>query len=1446
MISAPTWVTANGAQEYLTESKDNYYQKEGTLGEWIGKLADDLGYKSGLINEITPDDLKNALWGKSQNGNAKVQARTDKNGDRIRAAVDLTFSAPKSVSIMLELARAINDKELANKLINAHQNAVNNTLDKIEQLVQSRQTHNGQTQTVQTGKALIGTFIHDVSRPVTDEKGNVTVDPSLHTHSIVMNMTKLDNGEYRAIETQKIMDNYIKLGQQYRNDLASNLKELGYEIKVTDAKKGFFELKQIDEKAIVEFSKRSEQANDEDLIKKLKTKYPGASESEIKQMAVYATREWKGKIDRHKVTQDNLKRAEELGIDIKKALAPTLEIKNLTQDEKEQLKSEELASAKEAVINATKALSDETSIFEKNDILQIAGKFALKDGLSSKVLENAINEQQKTQETGSQLINFKEDFYITKEMLEKERAIISALKQENEVMPVFSKTGAKNEVDRYSKFQEDKTGFGLTSGQIESTELILSSSSQIIGVQGDAGTGKTTMLKAVNELSQESGIKLFGLSYTGKAASEIEKATASEITMNEAGIESSTIASFLLKIENLTDSEKINFQNTKLIIDEASMIGTKDTYKLVRFAQETGSQLIFMGDLKQFKSITAGDMFKLMQDNGMQTAQMNQVLRQKDRILKSVVKELNGYNTDEAFKILDDAGKIKEVQDDKIFETVKDNYFKNHQEDQVLLSDKDIHKNNLILTNTNKIKDELNQTIRENLKKENLIAAQDILFSTKESNRLSPSQKYMSENYSFAGEKKVNKDSILTSKGDLIFLQDDIADLKKGSEFRVIGRNDETNTITVMNEEVTNPIEINLNSYGHAIQSYTEKERSFSVGEKIVFEKNDKKLGVKNGNTAEILSIENGNIVVKMDEGQKIGFNINEYSYLNHGYAVTNHKAQGQTSKNVIAVMDAKAQNFNSFYVAATRAVENLTILTNDKEMLQDKINLNEVKYNYHDFDKVIAQESKERESLKNKRVERKANLTNTLNTGKITTLLKKEDVKSAAKEIENIKENLSDAQLESLENKLNKTAKQKSKKNYTRLTTDEVEKLKQMTIDELRTTHPGPVLESLGIPYAIKYGRVVFKSHVEKHASSNLYIDKGTGEWKFKNFGTGSNGTIENAVMEITGMTYKDALNYSIGALGIPNYLEQRFTEIKKENEPKTPLVLKQEYLKKIKKLKKENLNFAKETSSNSHVIKIEEIKQDDNEVIAFLRKRGVEKVPDGFYKITGQFNVKDKSYQNIGIGVLTGETKNSHNLNLQTVGADIHLLKPINKQDGSILKTLNFGNKDITLLNNKEDNQNIAVFESKMDYAAAFSQNKEEFQKTTTIIANGTGNFFKVAQKLIDIKVKDKELTFYNQNDAAGSLFVEQIAENSHINRFNYIKYDESEKGQDVNDLIKNKREVASRIKKGQSLDDFKQESMLQKLKKKNDIIKDKINVNSLQNLNARNNKDIRELMR
>ncbi|RXJ76882.1 hypothetical protein CRU86_06930, partial [Aliarcobacter skirrowii] len=364
-------------------------------------------------------------------------------------------------------------------------------------------------------------------------------------------------------------------------------------------------------------------------------------------------------------------------------------------------------------------------------------------------------------------------------------------------------------------------------------------------------------------------------------------------------------------------------------------------------------------------------------------------------------------------------------------------------------------------------------------------------------------------------------------------------------------------------------------------------------------------------------------------------------------------------------------------------------------------------------------------------------------------------------------------------------------------ISSNEIETLKQMTLDELRSTNPKPVLDALGITYKEQYGRLTFKAHAERTASSNMYLDK-AGEWKYKNFSTGAGGTVENVIMDITGMQYKEALNYATTTLGTRNYLDERFEDVKYENS-----ILKEEHLEKIKKLKEANINYQKESSSESKVVKIEEIYSTDKEVMEFLSKRGIENIADGFYKITGQYEVNGKTFYNTGIGVLTNE----HNIdsNLEEVGADIHLLKPITLKNGNVLKTMSFGNKDITVINNKDINNKIAIFESKMDYAAAYSQDIEKFENTTSIIANGTGNYFKIIQELEKLNAKDKEVLIYNQNDKAGDIFVAQILAQSKINKFDFIKYSPGEDGKDINDLIKDKVNIEDRFLKNNTLIDF-----------------------------------------
>ena len=911
MISTPTWITSTAAEQYHLQNQDNYYQKEGDLGTWQGKGAEILGLND---KSIDAEIFKNLLEGKDPAGlNQIVNVKTNENGEKIRAALDLTFSAPKSVSVLYEAALANGDTELANQIKEAHENAVSEILKEIEKnYAAARITQDGETKLEHTNNLVIAKFTHEIARPV-NENGKTIVDPSLHTHALVLNMTQI-NGKWKAIETKEIFQNYIKMGQLYRNELASKLKNLGFEIEVTNANKGFFEVKGINKEVLEEFSKRSEQIDE--LVEDLKKQYPDKSENELRQLAAWKTREWKGEIDRKALLEANKERFEKVCLTLNK-------VKEL-QNNISLLNSNEIQNkTNEAIENAVKALSEQESIFKKEEILEKAAKFGLKDAISFTELKEAFNNflQEK------KLISLTKKYFTTKEIIKAEREIVDSLKHKNAVENIFSKKEAIEKLNEYSQLKKEATGFELTKGQKEAAALILSSKDLVIGIQGDAGTGKTTMLKAVNELNQNK-VKIIGLSYTGKAASEIEKATTSKKSLENAGIKSQTIASFLGQIDKFTKEDLREFKNAKLIVDEASMLGSKDMKKLIDFAKAAKAQIVLIGDVKQFKAIQAGDPFSLLQENGMKTAKMSEILRQKDATLKKAVNYLNQFNAEKAFKVLND--KIIETNDPVKNITQEFLNKKALKNTDNLISLKNLD-DKLIITNTNKLKNELNETIRKELKEKSLIDKQDFTFKVRENARLTPSQAFLSDNYE-AGQK--------------IFIQKEIKELglRAGEEFEIIKKDDEKNTIFIKKGGEFK--EINLKQYGLNLQVYNEFEKNFSIGEKIVFEKNDKKLKVNNGETGIIKNIdENGNIVVEKD-GKEIKFNINEYNYLNHGYALTTYKSQGQTSKNVIAYLDAKTQNFNSFYVTVTRAQEDIKIFTNDKELLKDMVQLEQEKFN--------------------------------------------------------------------------------------------------------------------------------------------------------------------------------------------------------------------------------------------------------------------------------------------------------------------------------------------------------------------------------------------------------------------------------------------------------------------------------------------------------------------
>lgn len=958
MIATPTWGTSSSILEYHKESQDNYYRQEGDLGVWQGKAAKALGF----TGAVTEKDLQNALLGKNAQGEkALKQVSIGKDGERERAGLDLTFNAPKSVSIAYELAKATGNEELAKAILDIHNDAVTKSLNGIEnKYAQSRQTKDGITEHIDTKNLAIAKFQHDTARPVTDEKGNVSVDPSLHTHAVIMNMTKSSDGTYKAIESKQIFEHYMAEGMNYRATMAAELQKAGFEITITDENKGFYEIsltgdKAKDEKLLESLSQRSAQI--EEALPGLREKYPYKTESELKQMAAHQTREFKGEIDRDKVRADNLQRAESLGMGAQNIndLAQNIQqqketFANMTPEQKEAKEFTELHKAKDVVAAAIVAITQEKSAFKIEEVTELSQKFLLSDAISPDILKKAIQEQFKDK-SDLRLLNIGNKHYTTREILTQEKQILDHLKESKDIYKAsHSKSAAKRELTEYSS----KQTHSLTKGQLESAAHILSSKDLIIGIQGDAGTGKTAMLKAVNELKGDT--KVYGLSYTGKAAKEIENATKekqkeqnSDQMLKSSGIESATLASFLNKVES-GKLDKAEFRGAKLIVDEASMLGIKDANKLLSFAKDAGAQVVMIGDVKQFKAINAGDPFSLMQNNNMETQNMSEVIRQKDKTLIAAVAQLNNYNTDKAFEILDKANIIHELKgNESVIDKIKEDYFAYHEKadkDKVndtvaIASVKDTIKNNVILTQTNKVKDELNKTIREEMKERELVSKEDFTFKTRESAGLTPAQKYFAANYKEAT-------NIFLQSDVYIYDGNKVDKLAKGKEYEIQERDTKNNTLQVKDKE-GNSFRVDLKKNSQAIQAYKEIERSFSQGDKIVFEKNDKKIGIENGTIGKIQSVDKeGNITIKTED-KMVNFNmVNEYNYLNHGYAVTTYKAQGASADNVMAYMPAKGQNANSFYVTVTRAIENLKIYTDDKDDLRSAIHNEQIKDNAH------------------------------------------------------------------------------------------------------------------------------------------------------------------------------------------------------------------------------------------------------------------------------------------------------------------------------------------------------------------------------------------------------------------------------------------------------------------------------------------------------------------
>lgn len=208
MLSTSNLKSAQAASYF---EKDDYYSHEDgpNHSRWVGKGAEQLD----LVGGVDQETFQQVLTGKSAGGQPLFNRRIDPA--KRRAATDFTFSAPKSVSV----AALVQSDQ---RVVEAHRMAVDRTLQVLEsRYAQTWVTTETGRRTVKTGNMIAAVFPHGTSREA---------EPQLHSHCVVMNATQLENGSWYSFSNDSAIMNKKLLGQVYQNELAVELKKIGYEV----------------------------------------------------------------------------------------------------------------------------------------------------------------------------------------------------------------------------------------------------------------------------------------------------------------------------------------------------------------------------------------------------------------------------------------------------------------------------------------------------------------------------------------------------------------------------------------------------------------------------------------------------------------------------------------------------------------------------------------------------------------------------------------------------------------------------------------------------------------------------------------------------------------------------------------------------------------------------------------------------------------------------------------------------------------------------------------------------------------------------------------------------------------------------------------------------------------------------------------------------------------
>ena len=554
---------------------EDYYSGEGeAVGEWIGRGAERLG----LDGEVDSNELRSLLAGMAPGGEHRLAGR---EGCRRVPGWDLTFSAPKSVSVLW----ALGEHDTAREVVAAHEAAVRAGVEYLERYATvSRRRIAGRIEQVSTQGLVIAAFRHRTSR---------AGDPQLHTHALAVNAVERVDGGWGAVHSPVIYQHARTAGFVYQALLRSELTErLG--VGWTNVVNGCAEIDGIDPELTAVFSKR--RADIVDAMTLL-----GEHSARAAQVVAHRTRTTKRMTaDVGELRSRWAAEAHDAGFTATKLLRHARAAAMSTPEVDERAITDELT--------APTGLTMSRSTFERRDVMR-----AWCESIPGGTLIDLHELEAKCDRFVDQPdviviaerpapVVFKDDgtplalrpperLWTTTEMLEIEQHLLDIAQSGQGVgVGTVDADLVEGELTRRTDLADEQAAM---------VRHLTTSGNGVDVVVGQAGTGKTYALAVVADLWRAEGLRPLGVALAARAAAELQAG---------AGIPSCTAAQFLLyEASQLTSRDVV-------VVDEAAMLDTRRLDRLLTRVADSGAKAVLVGDHHQLPAVEAGGAFAALVD----------------------------------------------------------------------------------------------------------------------------------------------------------------------------------------------------------------------------------------------------------------------------------------------------------------------------------------------------------------------------------------------------------------------------------------------------------------------------------------------------------------------------------------------------------------------------------------------------------------------------------------------------------------------------------------------------------------------------------------------------------------------------------------------------------------------------------------------------------------